>query len=461
MASTDEDQEAVGPDDSYGDAADGASERREAWKVWGGAIAVALLGFAITFYFVKPGPDPYVRFASGAPGGAYDAFAQEYREALAKNEIELDVSSTAGSVENLAMLRAGSADVALVQGGVIGADTAGVMGLGSVYHEPLWLFCRQGVEIEFLSDLAGRVIEVGPEGSGTQSVARQLLAANGVTEDGATFHDHPSDDAVAALLSGSADAVFLVSSAETDRIRALMRQEGAAVRLFDFSRSAAYERNFRFLRTVTVPRGLFDLAADIPDRDIHLVAPMATIVARDDMHPALVPLILAAARTVHGSGGMFEDEHAFPSREAVDAPLSVAADRWYQNGVSFLYRVLPFPMAALLDRLKIMLLPLLTLLLPLIRVAPPLYRWRIRSKIFRWYRVLRRIELAIDREGKTGVSRRHAAKLAQIEAEILHVKVPPSYMEELYNLRMHLRLVRRSIAKAGGSSGRRLDGPTD
>lgn len=423
------------------------SSRRDAWKVWGGAIAIAALGFALTFQFVEPGPDPHVRLASGAADGAYHAFGERYREVLSESEIDLQVQESAGSVENVARLRAGDADIAFVQGGVLAGDAAGLVALGSLYYEPLWVFHRAGVEVSSLVDLRGLRVEIGPEGSGTRAVAIELLLANGVDVTNASLGGRSSGEAIDGLLAGEVDVVFLVSSSRAERIRDLMRREGREVRLLDFARHEAYERNFRYLRTVVVPRGMFDLGADLPDRDIHLVAPLATLLARADLHPALPPLILSAARRVHGPGDVFEDPDEFPSPSRVEAPLSVAADHWYRNGVSFLYRVLPFPLAALLDRLKIMLLPLLTLLLPLIRFAPPLYRWRIRSKIFRWYRVLRRIELAAKRGGTPEVLAKQARKLAEIEDEILRVKVPPSYMEELYNLRMHLRLVRRSVTR--------------
>jgi hypothetical protein len=226
-----------------------------------------------------------------------------------------------------------------------------------------------------------------------------------------------------------------------------MAEEGRAIRLFDVTRSLAYERNVRFLSAVPFTEGMYDLAANVPDRDRRLLAPTASLYATPDLHPAIVPLLIEAAREIHGRGDLFEETDEFPSPRQMEAPLAVAADQYFRSGPSFLYRVLPFGLAAAVDRLKIMLLPLLTLLLPLLKVAPPLYRWRIRSKIYRWYRVLRDVEARLKASDEEADVSGLLEELAVVEHEIDAVKVPPSYMEELYNLKMHLALIRQQAAR--------------
>lgn len=120
------------------------------------------------------------------------------------------------------------------------------------------------------------------------------------------------------------------------------------------------------------------------------------------------------------------------------------AQEYYESGPSLLQRHVPFWIASLIDRTKIMLLPLLTLAFPLFKIAPPVYRWRIRSRIYRWYKLLREIDQHAD--GATAEQRtRNLDTLSEMQRELEEISVPLSYMEEFYNLRLHIDLVRRRL----------------
>lgn len=428
--------------------------RAELIRVWGGVVVLAIVGFAAAWHFVKPGPPLHIRLATGSHSGAYYRFGERYRELLAQHGLTVEVVETAGSIDNLGRLARGEVDAAFVQGGVVGAaeatDSARLVGVASLYFEPLWIFLRDGLAATRLADLRGARISVGATGSGTRPIALELLRRNGIDADDATLLDLQGDEAADRLLRGDLDAMLMVAAPTAELLVRLMAADGGAIHLLDLTRAPAYERLYRFLRAVTVPAGLFDLAADRPARDVHLVAPLATLVASDALHPAILPQLIEAARVVHGGGGVFEQEGEFPSPRHLDFPIAPAADRHFRAGPSFLYRWLPFRVAAMLDRLKILLLPLLTLLLPLLKIAPPIYRWRIRSKIFRWYRVLRQIE---QRTSGAHARDEVLAELARIEQEIVEVSVPPSYMEELYNLRLHMSWVRREVIDRASTGG--------
>jgi hypothetical protein len=417
-----------------------ASTRNDGWKIWAPAVLLALTGFFVAAQFVGPAPPRNLVLATGPEGGAYHRFGLAYQEALAENGIELQLQLTAGSLENLDHLLQGTADVAFVQGGTA-PDDERLEGIASLYYEPLWVFHRDGFQLARLSGLQGLRIQVGERGSGTRSVAEELLSANRVTAENSTFFELPPADAARALMSGEIDALLLVSAPESETVQQLMDSEGDGYVLLDMARDRSYTQIFRYLQGVVLGEGVLDLARNVPDRSLHLVSPTASLIATDELHAALAPLFIEAARTIHGRGGLFEDEGQFPSTHGLDAPPSRAARHDFANGPSFLYRVLPFRTAAMLDRLKIMLLPMLTLLFPLMKIAPPAYRWRIRSKIYRWYKVLHDLEHDVFLVNKGKNVEAAIAELDRIEMEILEVRVPPSYAEELYNLRMHLDLV--------------------
>ncbi len=424
-----------------------AQSNRDGLKFSASLILVAIVGAVVAYQFVGPPPPRELVMASGADGGAYKSFGALYAQELSSAGIELQLLPTAGSVANYELLRSRGADFAMVQGGTAPADVDDfAKGLASVYFEPLWIFSRSELEWTRLSELRGMRIQVGAEGSGTRAVAMDLLEANGIDAQSTELLGDDASTAVDSLLSEKVDALLLISGPHSEQVSRMMELEGGPIRLVDIERHLAYVRTYPYLSHVVLPQGGLDLERNVPDRNINLVAPTAVIVARKDIHPALVPLAIQAAEQVHGGGDLLAAANSFPSPKNLAAPLAPAADEYFRNGLSFLYRVFPFGVAATLDRLKIMLLPLLTLLLPLLRVAPPLYRWRIRRKVFRWYGHLQEIERSFECDRSA-----HADcldELSRVEAEIVEtVDVPASYMEELHNLRMHLERVRARIKR--------------
>jgi TRAP transporter TAXI family solute receptor len=420
----------------------------ERLKIYLPSLIVTLIGFVIAFQFIKPAPPKTITIATGDPKGAYYAFGQRYREILAKYGITLNVRSTKGSVENLDLLGkpAGGVDVAFIQGGV--GDPASMPELGSLaslYFEPLWVFHRAEMPVNRLTDFRGKRIAVGQEGSGTRALALLLLKENGIDEGNTSLLSWDGQQAEASLRSGKADAAFFVASPRSSFVSNLLAAEGLS--LLSMERAEAYTRVHRFLNQVTLPEGVADFRENIPRRDVHLLAASATLVVREDFHPALVDLVLQAASEVHGSGGIFDSSYQFPSPEFVDFPIRKEALRYFKSGPPFLQKYLPFWAASLIDRLKVMLLPFLTLLIPLFKVVPPTYRWRVRSRITHWYKELQAMDLMVMDNKDPEKFEGYLAQLEQIDREVARVTVPPSYASELYTLRVHIAHIRKMMGK--------------
>lgn len=419
-------------------------------RLWLGVIALAVLGFVIAFRFVEPAPPQRLVMATGSASGAYQAYGERFRDELARAGITLELRPTAGSIENLALLAQGAVDVAFVQGGTVASSAMGsstssaprddepYAGIASLYYEPLWIFHRTELPIEDLADLAGKRVQIGPQGSGTRAVALTLLAANDITAGNATLGELPSAQAVERLLAGQDDALFMVSGAQSELLRKLLAEDGRSITLLDVHHHQAYVRNFHYLSALVLPEGTLDLDQNLPDRDVNLLSPTAGLVGRVGLHDAFPALFIEAARAIFAHGGLFEAEGEFPSPRGMEVPLSKAAEHYFRNGPSFLYRVLPFGVAAVVDRLKILLLPLLTLLFPLFKLTPPLYRWRIRSKIYRWYKQIRRADLALAAAPPGSDLRPLVDELLAVQREVEGVRVPASYMGEYYTLCAHL-----------------------
>ncbi len=420
---------------------------RSSLLTWLTVLFVCLGGLVTTYYlFVEAPPPRRLVIATGAKEGAYYRFAEQYAELLKPEGITLDIRSTEGTVENLRLLMDERSDVsvAFVQTGIADPDQSkSLFALASLYREPLWIFFQGSEVVDRLTQLKGRRIGIGSNGSGTRGIALQLLKANGFDEESDELLNVGSNDAADALEKHEIDAAFFVAGVDAKYIRRLITNPD--VHLIELAHTEAYERQFRFLTSVTIHEGLLDLQQNIPSKEIDLIAPAATLVAHNSIHPALVSLLLKVAGKVHSKGDLLSNVGEFPSPQMTDLPLSEDAARFFRSGPPVLQRYLPFWLASLVDRLKIMIIPLVMLLMPLLRVAPPLVRWQTRRKIYKWYAELRHI----DQRTIKGMSREEATQslehLQRLEQRIARVGVPLSYMEEYYNLRLHLHLVRTHV----------------
>jgi TRAP transporter TAXI family solute receptor len=421
-----------------------------------GLPAIVLVGVAFwaASRFVQPAPPKRIVISTGAEGGAYHQWAMRYAEILKRDGVTLVVRTSNGSVENLQRLSDATGDVelAFVQGGTrdgvrAAADGPRLVKLAEVAYEPLWLFVRAGSVVDRLTQLGNVRIAAGPEGSGTRQLVSTLLAANGI--DSRAQAPLGGQAAADALVKGQVAAAFFVGAAQTPVVQSLLARR--EVQLAHMATADAYVRRFPFLSKVTLPQSAISFVNDVPPRDITLLSPTALLVAREEAHPALVFLVLQAAREVHAEPGLFQRAGEFPALHPGDFKLSEDAERYFKQGAPLLQRVFPFWLANLVDRLWVLLLPLLAVVLPLFKLVPPLYEWRVKSKFFRRYGELRYIETEVERNPGREALERMLARLAALDEEIRQVSVPTSYSEMLYTFRWHLERVRSSI-------GARLDG---
>jgi TRAP-type uncharacterized transport system substrate-binding protein len=413
----------------------------------------SLLLLALAYWMLDPTPPRRVTMATGVAQGAYAEFGQRYAERLKQHGITVELRATQGSAENLALLHDASSgvDIAFVQGG---AEEDGprrndseLQSLGSMFLEPVWLFYRSDSaqrllkqpRLDRLVQLAGWRVNIGAAGSGVPVLARRLLDANGIEAQAISLSQEPVTPAVVQLLDGQLDALVLASAPESLMVQMLLQTPG--IELFDFAQAEAYTRRFGFLSAVTLPRGVVDLARDMPPDDVRMVAATASLVARQSVHPALAQLFVQTAREVHGNSGWFQRKGEFPNARASERDLAPEAERFYRNGVPWLQRYLPFWMANMVDRMWLALLSIVAVLLPLSRVVPPLVELRIRSRVYRWYGQLRQIEASVA----TRPAQELLDGLDAIEDKVNTIKVPLSYADELYALKNNIQLVRRRV----------------
>ncbi len=420
-----------------------------------GVPSLLLVGFAFwgTYQFVRPAPPSRLVFLTGAPDGGYYATAARYKDYIEANGIRLEIIQTAGAVDNLKRLLDTSidADIGLVQTGVaVGKDTTGLVSLGVVFPEPVWLFYRGNKDIDSIADLRGKRVAVGGEGSGTRLLAMQLLEAHGIAGPPTELTPDSGLNAAGALADRKVDAAFVIGGAQSGAVWTLLYTPG--LKIFNFSQAEAYARRFPALSVLTLPTGAIDLERNIPARDLKLIAPAAMLVARDDTHPALIDLALQAASEVHSAPGLFQKAGEFPAPTGVDIPLSKEAARFYKSGKPFLQRYLPFWAATLIDRLIIMLVPVIGILLPLFKLAPYVYSWRVRTRVFRYYGELKLLELQAQEHPESRKPEQWMRELDRIDEAANRTPTPTAFADQVYTLRAHVNMVRRALERRFASA---------
>ncbi len=423
--------------------------RRDLWLALLPFLLLVVASLALAVAFVRPAPPNELVLSTGNGEGSYQGVGKKYQEILARDGVRLILRPSEGSVDNLARLGDPDSGVAVgfIQGGTgFAANSPGLVSLGALYYEPLWVFYRGEVPLRDPGALGGLRIGVGAQGSGTRALALQLLALTNAVLPPTRLVDIGGDPAADALLRGELDAAMFIAPPEAELLQRLVATPG--VHLMNLERAEALSRRFPYLTHLVLPAGVLDLARGIPPGDVNLVAPTANLVARADLHPALAYLLLRAATEVHAGPGLLEHAGEFPAAREAGFPLARDARRYYQSGTPLLQRYLPFWAATWVDRLWVVAVPLLALGIPVLRAIPPLYSWRVRSRIYKWYAKLKEVELELDDGPAEPLLQQMLIRLDQIEQAVSRVPTPPAYSDQLYGFRTHIELVRSRVRAA-------------
>jgi uncharacterized protein len=427
---------------------------REFLSVFVPAVLLGGAAFWFALLYVKPAPPKEFAISGASKGSPYYELALRFKDQIEKKGVELEVRESQGSFDNLKALEDPKTGVeaGIVQGGLAnGLDAPHLYSMGRLLTEPVWIFYRGPAKIDHITQLKGKRILIGPEGSGTSSLAKKLLEANGITAQNSTLIAMELPAYVEALAGSNADAGFLVLGAEARTVQRLLRLSG--VSLMSMAQADALIQRYPYLSPVTLRQGVVDFAQNIPASDTQLVATRAMLLVRDDLHPALITALAQAVLTVQSKPTLKSTGESQLFALGTDAlmedpefPMSEDARRVYKTGPTFFQRVLPFWVATLLDRAFILILPLIGIILPLVRIVPILYNWRMRRRILYWYRELKNLENDLPRTASRELIANKKQELERIEEGVQNISVPLQFQADLYNLRDHVEFVRRRIS---------------
>jgi uncharacterized protein len=410
------------------------------------SIALILIVLVLGYKFIDPAPPRKVVISTGIEGSNYRAFASIYGVFLKREGITLETQDSSGDVENLKRLKDGDSrvDIAFIQDGLASTEGAGsLLSLGSLYYEPTWIFCRGKHEITHLSKLKGKRIAVGKDGEGTRVLSLALLNASGVDSKNASLVSIGGEEAAEAILKGKVDAAIFVDGPDSPIITKILQDR--SVHLVSLDDAEAFTRQFPYLHHLILPEGSLNLEHNIPSRDVDLVAPTATLVIKENMHPALVYLMLKIISQVHGGYGMLHKKGDFPNGNDTDFPVSSQAENFYKSGLPFIDKYLPFWAATFVNRTLIFILPLLALLIPLTKIIPTIYIWLVKRKLYRYYGQLRFLETQLSEQDAGLNYDQYRERLNEIEDKVRGLNLPVTFSQHIYELRSHIDLVRSRL----------------
>jgi TRAP-type uncharacterized transport system substrate-binding protein len=425
-------------------------------------LAVAIIGglalmLSMFSRSLLPSPPRQVEMTTGATDGAAHQFALRYQAYLKANGVTLKLNPSSGAVQNLERLNAGT-PIGFVQGGlgqqVLDSEDAEndtqLRSLGVIGYEPIWMFASPALAktlAKGLAPLAGKKVAIGAEGSGTRKVALDLLQSYGVTAANATLTADSGVTAANALLNKSIDVFFIIGAPQSSAVQLLLARQDEA-HLVSIEHAEGLTRRFPYMSLVTLKAGSIDPAQDRPRVDITLLTTTANLVIRKDLHPALAYLLLQAAQDVHKSGTLLNRPGEFPNPRATEFPLADEASRYYKDGKPFLQRYLPYWAANALQRLLLVLVPLIAIAIPVFRIVPRLFEFKEKNRLYRRYAVLLDMERDITSRSLNAEEIASAtARLDKIEHDVSHMKFSLDFSDRVYTLRQHVDYVRSQLHK--------------
>jgi TRAP transporter TAXI family solute receptor len=401
---------------------------------------VALVIIVVAVFLVGRPPHSF-RIAAGAQGGAYMAFADSLRTDLAERGFNVDITETAGSVDNVALLKSGGADVGIVQSGTDSfVDMSGLTAISELFYEPVWIFYSEAGAPGLSSpqELVGKRVGVGPQGSGTNLLARALLSAFGLDAAAVTMVEAPTSDMLTMLRSGTLDVAFVVASPSAPIITKFALSPGVGI--YDYVVTDAISRRYPFLTDVVVPQAVLDIPANVPPHDTRMVGVRATLMAKPGLQSDLGRLLAASVGRVL-TYPLVGDPTAFPGLDTTQFPRNQDADLYFKDGPTALEQFLPFDVASPLSRWWVLLLPLLVLAFPIYTIGKATWSWFNTSRIVSWYPRLHWVEQNLDRFSAEQVDVQREF-LSNLDASLPNrTRVSAGYLAAYYDLRRTIAFV--------------------
>lgn len=415
-------------------------------KLW---LVIAAILFIFIFFYIQittPSPKTSLSIATASVGSDSYAYALSYKALLKDEGVELEVIPTNGSLDTLGYLHGKKVDIGFVHSGILlNKREYNVESLASVYYEPLWIFYRNdGYKINYLIEATGKNVGISITNDGTYDLAKKLSEENGLIENVNPLYIQ-DNEALNKLKRKEIDIFLTLATKDNPSIQALL--DDPKIELMNITRTNAYCQKFDYLKSLKLYEGSVDLYKNIPSNNINLLSTTQNLVAQPDLPGELIRIFLKKVHLIHQKQDFFQKSGEFINMNSIDTVMNDDAELYILEGESWLEKIFPYWIASNIDRLKLLIIPIIWLIFPLFKSIIPLYIFTIRSKIFKWYEQLD----SINEKIKTG-NYDHKALLKEVEELQSNIQqkthVPLSYKGEYYNLIVHLELLEKKLKES-------------
>jgi hypothetical protein len=290
---------------------------------------------------------------AGPKGGFFDQTANLLRAELGRRGIRSEIVNRE---DTLKILDDVDDPASRVQVGFMAQDPGNrdfdqATAVGTVALEPLFVFYSASLGIRTLHDFRGLRLAVSPSGSGTRVIAEQVLGLYGIDPHNATFLPLTLNDSADALRRGEADAAFFLQPPGNKIVRELALDP--KLRMLSLGQADALASNLGFVRAATVHQGGFDYLRNIPSDDIRVIAIPVTLLIKKDVKPAIVTMAAQFVQTHFQGATLVSGPGELLSIREPSVPVNIHAEPVLKNGLPYIYRSMPFPLAALLDQFSL------------------------------------------------------------------------------------------------------------
>ncbi len=413
-------------------------------KVW---IIIFIILLIISFVYIQltaPVAKKTLRIATGAVGSDSYAYAISYKALLEPEGVDLEVIPTLGSLDTIGYLDTKKADIGFVHSGLlINKREYNFESLASVYYEPLWIFYRNdGYSLNYLIEATGKNLGISMTNDGTYDLAQKLSLSNGLIENVNTTYIY-DEDALKQLKNKKIDIFITLATKDNPNIQALLADPD--IELMNLKRINAYTQKFDYLIALKLYEGSIDLYKNLPSKDVNLLSTTQNLVCNPDIPGELIRIFLKKVQQIHGGKTFFQNADEFLNSKHIDTVINDDAELYLLNGESWLEKIFPYWVASNIDRLKLLIIPLIWLIIPLFKSIIPLYVITTRAKIYRWYEKLDILNRKINNNENPDEIKKEIETLKdEIQTK---TQVPLSYKGEYYNLIVHLELLEKKIER--------------
>ncbi|MEA3289289.1 MAG: TAXI family TRAP transporter solute-binding subunit [Campylobacterota bacterium] len=415
-------------------------------KIWFIILGIFFILLFITYNLSAPAPKKELTLATGAIGSDSYAYGMSYKALLEQDGVTLNIIPTLGSLDTVGYLHTKKADIGFVHSGILLNQRAyNFESLASIYYEPLWVFYRNdGYKLNYILESVGKNVGISITNDGTYDLAKKLFETNNLEKHLSTTYIQDSQS-IKQLKDKQIDIFITLATKDNQYIQELL--EDPTIEVMGIKRIEAYKQRFDYLTGLKLHEGSLDLAKNIPSKDTNILSTTQNLVCNEDIPSELIRIFLTKVQQIHSDKSFFQESGTFINLEHLDTKINDEAQRYITYGESWLEKIFPFWIASNIDRLKLLIIPLIWLIIPLFKSIIPLYIFTIRSKIFKWYEELDKINDKLnDKNIKEKVLNDTSNELEALKYDIeSKTKVPLSYMGEYYNLIVHIELLEKKI----------------